>query len=163
VADLVEGSERVLILPDGPLHRLSFGALIRDADRVQYLAEWKPLHSALSLTVYGALRSLEGTPSSPATAVVAFGDPRFSKDLATGGELGDLVRHSPGLRSFDWTALPYSRREVERIAEVYPGARLYLGEEATEERAKSTREARILHFSTHGYSTTAIPSIPLWS
>ncbi|HEX5720810.1 MAG TPA: tetratricopeptide repeat protein, partial [Thermoanaerobaculia bacterium] len=29
LADLVERSERVLILPDGPLHRLPFGALVR--------------------------------------------------------------------------------------------------------------------------------------
>lgn len=157
VADLIERSERLLILPDGSLHRLPFGALIRDTDH-QYLAEWKPLHSALSLTVYGTLRASGSTPSSPATAVVAFGDPRFSKDFAAGGKTGELIRHSPGLRSFDWEALPYSRREVERIAEVYPGARLYLGEHATEERAKSVaREARLLHFSTHGYLDDRTP------
>jgi CHAT domain-containing protein/Tfp pilus assembly protein PilF len=158
VSDIVERSDRVLILPDGPLHRLPFGALIRDTDRGQYLAEWKPLHSALSLTVYGTLRVSQSAPSSSTTAVVAFGDPRFSKDVATSGETGDLILRSPGLRSFDWAPLPYSRREVERIGEVYPGARLYLGEEATEERAKAVgREARILHFSTHGYLDDRTP------
>lgn len=157
VADLVERSERVLILPDGPLHRLPFGALIRDTDRRQYLAEWKPLHSALSLTVYGTLRASESAPSS-ATAVIAFGDPRYPKDLASSGKTRDPILRSPGLRSFDWAALPYSRREVERIAEVYPGTRLYLGEEATEERAKAVgRDARVLHFSTHGYLDDRTP------
>lgn len=158
VADLVERSERVLILPDGPLHRIPFGALIRDTDGRQFLAEWKPLHSALSLTVYGTLRSSEGAPSSPATAVIAFGDPRYPKDLAARGETRDLILRSPGLRSFDWAALPYSRREVERIAEVYPGSRLYLGEEATEELAKSVgRDVRVLHFSTHGHLNDRTP------
>jgi CHAT domain-containing protein/Tfp pilus assembly protein PilF len=158
VADLVERSERVLILPDGPLHRLPFGALIRDTDRGQYLAEWKPLHSALSLTVYGTLRASESAPSSSTTAVVAFGDPRYSRDLAASGETRNLILRSPRLRSVDWAALPYSRREVERIAEVYPGARLYLGEDATEERAKTVgRDVRVLHFSTHGYLDDRTP------
>jgi hypothetical protein len=62
------------------------------------------------------------------------------------------------LRSFNWTPLPYTRREVERIAAAYPEARLYLGEEATEERAKSTtRDARVLHFATHGYLDDRTP------
>jgi CHAT domain-containing protein len=153
VADLVERSERVLILPDGPLHRLPFGALIREpGGHRQYLAEWKTLHSALSLTVYGALRASDRKPSS--TQLVAFGDPHYPEDLAPTGETRGPVHPSLslGLRGFHWAALPYSRREVERIAGVYPGARLYLGEDATEERAKSLgRDVRILHFATHGH------------
>ena len=157
VADLVERSERVLILPDGPLHRLPFGALIRDTDRGQFLAEWKPLHSALSLTVYETLRAPERPRAAGSgTAVIAFGDPRYSKEL--GRESGDQILRSAGLRGFNWAALPYSRREVERIAEAYPGTRLYLGEEATEERVKSVpRDARILHFATHGYLDDRTP------
>ncbi len=145
VADLVKRSERVLILPDGPLHRLPFGAMFHDG---RFLIEEKPLHTALSLTVYGTLRS-----SSPATGkLVAFGDPRFPKSMQVKNSLG------PGLRSFDWSSLPYSRSEVERIAGVYPGARVYLGEEATEEHAKSLgRDARILHFATHGYTDDRSP------
>ncbi|HKV07183.1 MAG TPA: CHAT domain-containing protein, partial [Thermoanaerobaculia bacterium] len=133
VATLVEKSERVLIIPDGPLYRLPFGALVRDTSgrnsgRGQFLTEWKPFHTALSLTVYGTLRA--STPAAPPSRLVAFGDPRYPKDR--------------------WESLPYSRREVESIAQVYPGAHLYLGEEATEERAKSgIRDARVLHFATH--------------
>lgn len=170
VAGLVESSERLLILSDGPLHRLPFGALIRESDRAvsgrgQYLAEWKPLHSALSLTVYGALRgaatgaSRADTPPGVAR-LVAFADPRYPAALApAGGERHAFSRRlGPGLRSFDWRALPHSRREVERIAEVYPGASLLLGEEATEERAKSVaRDVRVLHFATHGYTDDRTP------
>ncbi|HEX7182638.1 MAG TPA: CHAT domain-containing protein, partial [Thermoanaerobaculia bacterium] len=142
-----------------------FGALVRDtAGRGQYLAEWKPLHTALSLTVYGALRASRGEPSRSAPAagqarLVAFGDPRYPKDLAPREPARDPVRRTlGGLRSFNWAALPYSRREVERIAETYPEARLYLGDEATEERAKSVgRDARILHFATHGYLDDRTP------
>lgn len=157
VADLVERSERVLLLPDGPLHRLPFGALIRDTGgRDHYLAEWKPLHAALSLTVYGTLRAAGRPPRS--TRLVAFGDPRYPKDLAPDGESRDLTGRNPELRGVDWAALPYSRREIERIAEAYPEKDLYLGEEATEERAKSAaRDARVLHFATHGYVDDRTP------
>jgi CHAT domain-containing protein len=159
VSDLVERSERLLILPDGPLHRLPFGALMRETKgRDQYLAEWKPLHTALSLTVYGTLRVSEGAPSSAATAVIAFGDPRYPKDLAPREEIRDPVLRPLGLRNFSWETLPYSRREVERIAEVYPEARLYLGEDATEERVKAVApDARVLHFATHGYLDDRVP------
>ncbi|MFP5284757.1 MAG: CHAT domain-containing protein, partial [Thermoanaerobaculia bacterium] len=146
VADLVERSERVLILPDGPLHRLPFGALVRDG---HFLIEWKPVHTALSLTVYGTLRAASAAQGP--MKLVAFGDPRFPKDMQAKSGL------VPGLRSFDWSSLPYSRREVEQIAGVHPDALLYLGEEATEERAKSVRGARILHFATHGYTDDRAP------
>ena len=146
VAGLVEKSDRLLIVPDGPLHRLPFGALVRETGgakpgRGQFLTEWKPFHTALSLTVYGTLRA--SAPAAAPARLVAFGDPRYLKDPAPAAAV-------PGLRGVRWEALPYSRREVERIAQVYPGARLYLGEEATEERAKSRAgDARILHFATH--------------
>ena len=146
VADLVKRSERLLILPDGPLHRLPFGALVHGG---KFLIEEKPLHTALSLTVYGTLRASDPAPG--ATKLVAFGDPRFPKGMQAKSELG------PGLRSFDWSSLPYSRSEVERIAGVHPGALVYLGEEATEERAKTIRDARILHFATHGYTDDRAP------
>jgi CHAT domain-containing protein len=164
VADLVGKSQRVLILPDGPLHRLPFGALRRDpGGRRQFLAEWKPLHAALSLTVYGALRASRGEPTQTAATgtaqLAAFGDPRYPKDLAQSGESRDPLRRTLGvLRGFHWAPLPYSRREVERIAAAYPEARLYLGEEATEERAKDVApKARILHFATHAYLDDRIP------
>jgi CHAT domain-containing protein/Tfp pilus assembly protein PilF len=160
VADLVGRSERVLILPDGPLHRLPFGALIRDTGgRNQYLTEWKPLHSALSLTVYGTLRAPARRPAG-AARLVAFGDPHYPKDNPKDSPKDSPKDNLKGLtpRGFNWSALPYSRREVERIAGVYPEARLYLGEEATEERAKSMgRDVRVVHFATHGHLDDRTP------
>lgn len=147
VAELVAQSERLLILPDGPLHRLPFGALRRDDGR--YLIEEKPVHTALSLTVYGALRAFRAAPVRP-LELVAFADPLVAPAPAARG-LG------PGLRSFDWSRLPFSRREAEEIAGSYRASRLYLGEEATEERAKAVHGARILHFATHGYTDDRTP------
>jgi CHAT domain-containing protein/Tfp pilus assembly protein PilF len=160
VADLAGKSRRILILPDGPLHHLPFGALRRDAGgRRQYLAEWKPVHTALSLTVYGALRAARGEPAPESLRLVAFGDPRYPKDLTQTAETRDPLRRAlGGLRSLHWAPLPYSRREVERIAAAYPAARLYLGDEATEERAKAVATAtRVLHFATHAYLDDRTP------
>ncbi|HEX3130196.1 MAG TPA: CHAT domain-containing protein [Thermoanaerobaculia bacterium] len=146
VADLVAASDRLLILPDGPLHRLPFRALRAD----RFLIEQKPLHTALSLTVYAAVRASTEPPG--AAKLVAFGDPRFPKSAQGKRDLG------PALRGFNWAPLPNTRREVERIAQVYPGASLYLGDQATEERAKSVgRDVRVLHFATHGYTDDRSP------
>ena len=146
VADLVAASDRLLILPDGPLHRLPFGALRAE----RFLIEQKPLHTALSLTVYAAVRASAEPPG--AAKLVAFGDPRFPKSAQGKRDLG------PALRGFNWAPLPNTRREVERIAQVYPGARVYLGDQATEERAKAVgRDVRVLHFATHGYTDDRSP------
>ncbi|MCP4653920.1 MAG: CHAT domain-containing protein, partial [bacterium] len=68
-SETIEKSDRLLLVPDGLLHRLPFAALIREtASRDageqegdsehgwQYLVEWKPLHTVLSGTVYAELR-----------------------------------------------------------------------------------------------------------
>ena len=47
---------------------------------------------------------------------------------------------------------PYIEDEGRFVAETLPGARLFLGEEATEERLKSFGpHSRIIHIATHGY------------
>jgi len=162
VDDLVARSERVLILPDGPLHRLPFGALVRGTEgRGHYLIEWKPLHTALSLTVYGALRAARREPARPAAStaaqVVAFGDPHYPPGNPADSAASQKA-YLRNLTGFHWTPLPYTRRELERIAESYPAAHLYLGDDATEERVKAVaRDARVLHFATHGYLDDRTP------
>ena len=151
---VLQNGDRVVIVPDGPLHLLPFGALIRGSEPVvssskadnghgsdrdwSYFVEWKPLHSVLSATVYAGLqqnRRSVGAGNLPAQ-VVAFGDPEYS------GELGR-----------DYPRLPYARREIERIAGLYPPGvvQIYLGADATEERAKSfDHSISVLHFASHG-------------
>lgn len=141
VASSVQESQRLLILPDGPLHFLPWGALTRrvedpaagEGGRLQYLAEWKPLHLALSATAYSEIRQRNqpgpaGGADTP-VRLAAFGDP-----VASNSE-----------------PLVSTRQEVEEITRLYsPGARSYLGNEATERNAKALpRGVRILHFATH--------------
>ena len=156
---------RLLIIPDGPLRRLPFSALIHES-RIdgrpawQYLVEWKPVHSVLSATVYAELLKLR-RPSGqgggrPAATLAAFGDPAYpQKVLRQDAETRDVrVRSALHRGYFDWQPLDYSRQEIERIARLYPAARVrtYFGKQATEERVKSLgSDTRILHIASHGY------------
>lgn len=159
-------AERVVILPDGPLHRLPFAALVRAprnspafAPRGQwrYLVEWKPLHVAASASVYAELKRWR-VPSLPAAPLVAFGDPvivptRRAASADAAGEAATLGRTMERLRTrgFHLEPLPASRREVQSIARVYgEHATALLGAAATEEKAKSIeKDVRYLHFATH--------------
>ena len=134
VAERIERGERLLISPDGPLHVLAFRSLVADSDG-RYLIEWKPLHLALSATVFNELKKARrASGKDAAAALTAFGDPNYPQERV------------------DLRPLPHSRKEIERITALYPpaGVEAYLGEAATEERVKSVgRASRILHFATH--------------
>lgn len=167
VAERIASSERLLILPDGPLHALPFGALVRDDG--QYLAQWKPLHVALSATVFAELkqrrRPASGSEAAP-IQLAAFGDPVYPQSLAKETQ-DDAPHRDPVVRSaaergiFDWQPLPYTRREVESIARLFPEgtARTFVGPEALEERIKSLDpKTRILHLAAHGHTDEHLPS-----
>jgi CHAT domain-containing protein/tetratricopeptide (TPR) repeat protein len=191
VAEQIAASERLLIVPDGPLHALPFAVLVRDsgADGVagssQYLAEWKPLHVALSATVFAELKQRrhpvgENFSSAP-IQIAAFGDPVYPQSLTkpkavavatlptAAGVIAqaDAPRGDPVVRSaaergvFDWQPLPYTRREVEEIVHLFPAgtSRTFLGPEALEERIKTLDpKTRILHLAAHGYTDEHLPS-----
>jgi CHAT domain-containing protein/tetratricopeptide (TPR) repeat protein len=150
----IGGAKRILVSADGPLHTLAFAALVR-GDR--YLVEWKPVHSVLSATVYAELgRSRPARREPGEELLAAFGDPVYpplTPDAAADAEVRDAVR-----RGLDLRPLPSSGREVESIAALYPNARVYLGREATEERAKALGpEARLVHFACHGVLDERFP------
>jgi len=162
----VAASDRLLVSPDGPLHTLPFGALVRrearpwKAGATSYLVEWKPLHHVISATVYAELtRSPREGASGPAS-LVAFGDPKYPADLKQEADkVADATLRSVARGGFGFEPLPSSRAEVEGIQRLYPQeASVYLGEVATEERVKSTgKNVRYLHFATHGLLNERFP------
>jgi CHAT domain-containing protein/Tfp pilus assembly protein PilF len=172
-AKAAERAHRVLIIPDGPLHVLPFAAVVRGVDAKavrarrdwQYLVEWKPVHVAVSATVYAELQKerRKGGVGKPGTTVVAFGDPTYPAVAATTDAAG-FDRHDPVVRSmftrgYRFTALPATRHEVAAIAGLYRGqAETYVGEAATEERAKSiARATPYVHFASHGLLDERFP------
>ncbi|HEX6899896.1 MAG TPA: CHAT domain-containing tetratricopeptide repeat protein [Thermoanaerobaculia bacterium] len=172
VEPLLEGADRLLILPDGPLHAVPWAALVREpapqgppAGRSwQFLVEWKPFSVALSATVWAELKSSRGKNSSAgsgALPIAAFGDPILQSvpfdpeapPLAQARLAGSLRR------GLDRSPLPFSRREVEGIARIFPGqVAAFLGAEATEEKAKNLPAGtRLVHFATHGFADERLP------
>jgi CHAT domain-containing protein len=144
------GAARLLVSPDGPLHILPFAALVR---RGSYLAEWKPIHTVLSASVYAEIGRSRRPSVGPAHfALAAFAPiyPRLSnkRDEVPAANLEVATAVSRGL-SLD--PLPSSQQEVEGIASLFPEARTFLGSEATEESVKAIApQARLLHFACHG-------------
>jgi CHAT domain-containing protein/tetratricopeptide (TPR) repeat protein len=189
----IAASRRLLVVPDGILHQLPWGALVRDAPAAsakgwEYVAEWRPIHVAVSATVYDDLRRLRPaaaggaggattatvatTASTARTAMtstrpgaaslVAFADPQVPAWLSASSPRrpADRGLRSAVERGCSFAPLPYARQEVTGIAGLFPaGSQVYLGAAATEERAKAvSRRVRYLHFATH---TTLDESSPL--
>ncbi len=152
----LEAAERLLIIPDGPLHLLPFAALRRPADRGGgaagaggYLVEWKPLYLAVSVTVHAQLR--EARRSGPREAeLLAFGDPLYRPAGGVGAGSGEVRALGP---------IPATRDEVQAIAGLFQGrARALLGPEATETRARAAgRGPEMIHFAAHAVMDENVP------
>jgi len=148
VESRIAGATELVIFPDGAMHRLPFGALRRDAKETgvapMYLVEWKPIHIALSGTLYAHLadrprRAVDG-------GLVAFGVSETT--------VGAMVRG----RSLE--PLPHSRIEVDQIAAFYRDPQILIDGNASEEMGKSNlvAQASVIHFAGH---TLLDPEFPL--
>ena len=149
-------ADRWLISPDGPLHALPFAALLA-GDR--YLAESKPIHLTASATVYQEIRAARPAQPSAALELLAVGDPLYPASLTTRADteiepqVGMALRR--GLRL---EPLPATRSEVEAISGLFPGTRILVGRDATEETIKALApQARRLHFACHGLLDERFP------
>ncbi len=156
--ELVTAARRVLICPDGPLHRLPFAALVAGEQdgRPLYLADLKPLHTVVSATVYAELRK-PTRAGAPEITLLAIGDPAYRS--APRAREASVEAGSGGAREPRFPPLPGARREVAAIAAVYgPAARVLLGEAATESAVKrEAPAARYLHLACHGHLDSRDP------
>lgn len=145
-------AQRVVIVPDGPLHDLPFAALLEPSSGAEprYLVEAKPLSLVASATTLAELKKRRREPRGPAR-VAAFGDPAYLPGAAGGAEVDPVLR---GMLAdgTELSPLAGTRKEVEKLGELFPEtSRIYVGREATEERAKyPDAETDILHLACHG-------------
>ena len=127
--------QRLVIVPDGPLQRLPFAALV-DPATGRYLIESAALSVAPSATLYVLAeerRSRLGGPLRP--LVVGSGAPST-------GPYGYLPR------------LPSVEGEAEAVAARFPGASKLIGEQATPARvAELLPGVNGLHYSGHALSS----------
>ncbi|MEM8598788.1 MAG: CHAT domain-containing protein [Bacteroidota bacterium] len=121
--------DRLAIIPNGPLYDLPFAVLpapdaAGQADPQRFLIEDRTLFYVSDLSVLYR-RGMQGSD----IRIRAFGN-------ATTDSLD---------------ALPFAEREVEALAQLYPGSELFVREAATEKEVKAApSDYTVLHLATHG-------------
>ncbi|HEX2781607.1 MAG TPA: CHAT domain-containing tetratricopeptide repeat protein [Gemmatimonadaceae bacterium] len=136
---------RLVIVPDGPLHRVPWDAL-RLADG-RYAAERFAIGIAPSATVLARL-SRERRDAGHGTRLLAFGDPAFPEAKAS--EEGEVYR-SAFAETGGLPRLPSSAREARLVARYADDANVRLRDDASAEYLERTPLAGydVLHFATH--------------
>jgi CHAT domain-containing protein len=136
---------RLVIVPDGCLHRLPFEAL-RPAPGREPLGVDHELAYAPSITLWTRWQS--GEETAPQARVLALADP----DLATVLEPSGERTVDPWVEGLRLGPLPHARREARSmVRSLRSGSRLVSGSEATERFLKKARlnEFGLLHFAAH--------------
>jgi len=165
VRPLIEGCQRLLVIPDGPLHLLPLAALVEPGGEgrpASFLVESRSLHLSPSLTVLAELRAGRvGLADRPAARqLVAFGDVSYGDPLAPSSDgQGSAALRSLLARGHSLGPLPASRDEVLAIASLFGDeAEVFLGAAASEEQVKEVgRGAGVLHFAVHAFVDTDLP------
>jgi CHAT domain-containing protein/tetratricopeptide (TPR) repeat protein len=160
-----EAASRLVVVPDGPLHRLPFDALRLAGG--QYAIERFTISVTPSASVARELwrRGAERPQVAGPLRLLAFGDPTFAAESRsqseatqpTRGMLGGLGRPGPeAYRSaFDSAGglprLSASGEEARLVARYAPQATVRLRSWATESYLKhaSLTDYRVIHFATH--------------
>jgi CHAT domain-containing protein/tetratricopeptide (TPR) repeat protein len=146
------GDTRLLLLvPDGTLNLLSFGALV---DEHQH---YRIEHFTINYLTSGrdVLRGPTTVSGRQRPLVVA--DPAFDHtEGATALQLAAMERRAPALRSEDmttlrFTPLPGTASEAQVLHHLLPEAQLLTGTAATESALKQVQGPRLLHVATHGF------------
>ncbi len=136
----IERYEQLLIVPSGILYTLPFATLI-DSNN-SFLIETHEISYIPSLTTLAILKSRDTVRDNDnSNEVVVFGDPVFSDQSIS--------------------SLPYTKREVDVIKEIYGDEKVhsFIDSNATLENFESYdyRHVRYLHLATHGYTDNYRP------
>jgi len=144
----LQGINKLVIVPDGPLWDLPFQALHRGPRG--YLLEDYAISYAPSLSVLRDMNAKAATLGQAsrgqnlASELFAIGNPNLNRELTA--KLASL-RSDETLEP-----LPDAEREVNTLRTLYGAAKskVLIGEQATEEEVKAdAAQYRLLHFATH--------------
>jgi CHAT domain-containing protein len=137
-------AQRLVIVPDGPMHGLPFAAL-RNPKTRRYLIEDMSIEIAGSANLYLVSLARDRALQSAAPSVLLVGDPSFNGNLA----------FAQGLQP-----LPRARSECERISVFYkPHVQMLLESDATIPRfLEQARGSEIIHVAAHSIVNGRAPS-----
>ncbi len=148
VWDSIRSAERLLIVPDGPLHGLAFAALVLPGDGApRFVGHAIPLYTSPSASLAIELADRREHSVRDETTVVAFGEPLYPDSASA------VRRHK--LRP-----LPGSGVEIEAFQRIFgDGAQVYRGPEASETNLRRINQrVSIAHFAVH---TRVDPETPM--
>ena len=157
LAALPPAVERLILVPDGALHQLPF-ALLRASAAAEPLGVRHELVVTPSATLWHRWRqgaaAVEAAAGQVEEVALVLADPTFphARESAAASRNAILVG---GMRL---GRLPQARREGRAVRR-HLGARLLLGEEASEGRLKAESLSRygVLHFATHAVADAQRP------
>ena len=160
----VKSAAEVVVLPDGPLHRVPFEALVTKAGRAPgsaryWLDEGPPMDYAASATL---LQRLAARGRVAATRVLSVSNPLYDSNAGTAGLRGKFEHGASPLAPLPGTAL-----ETRAIVDAFsssggregagaalpagPEITVLEGREADEPRVRAAlRGNRYVHLATHG-------------
>lgn len=155
LADLPPAVERLVIVPDGKLHRLPFALLRPSAEAEPLIARYQ-LSLAPSATLWRRWRSLD--PPASEVPALALADPVIAGQTAEAEGAG--VRQWAFERDARLPPLPYAREEGRAVVRALGGdSRLLVGEEASERFLKEAdlRRYGVIHFAAHAVIDDEVP------
>ncbi|ANM31210.1 hypothetical protein ABI59_18970 [Acidobacteria bacterium Mor1] len=137
--------ERLIVVPDGPLHGLPIGAL-RERAEAPALAERFEIAVVPSVTLWHRWRTEPGKQAS--VPALALADP----ELSTGKLVPERLRQGTLAEGVHLGPLPHARREADRVVRLLGGGSELLAGVAASERALKDLDLnrfRMMHFATH--------------
>lgn len=149
---LPEGVSRLLIVPDGPLHRLPFDALVL-GDGTAAVERWAiGLAPSASLAATLWQRGAESRPGAEPSRVLAMGDPRFPLELSPSAMREAEAYRSAFAATGGLPRLEGSGEEARTVARYAAGgSEVRTRDEASEAWLKTAPLAGfdVIHLATH--------------
>jgi CHAT domain-containing protein len=161
------GHQRLVVVPDGALEYVPFGALPEPGGVIPILERHEVVYLPSASTLAIQRQILDRRPPAPkqllvlADPVFDASDPRLARLASTRGK----APASRGISRGDgpvFERLPGSRQEAEAIAALVPAnSRVALDFDASRSEALSDRLSayRIVHFATHGVIDAEHPAL----
>ncbi|HYC61316.1 MAG TPA: CHAT domain-containing protein [Thermoanaerobaculia bacterium] len=136
----IRGAEGLVVIPDGPLWRVPFAALMDQRNR--FLIERCPIVYAPSITAYSLMSRETHRSKRPARSYLGVGNPTL--DEVTQTAFKNFYRNAT------LADLPDGQREVDSAGAFYRDSVVLTGHDANEGRVKDAiRDADVVHFATH--------------
>jgi len=151
VRAMIGDADHLLVSPDGVLNLIPFEALVDENRR--YLVQ---RYSFTYLTSGRDLLRLQ-MPRASRSGPVVIADPSFGERTGAAPAQGS-VTSAENLANVYFAPLSGTARESREIEQLFPEAKVYTRDQATESVLKRVEAPSILHIATHGFFLSDRPT-----